>query len=103
MCEGLTLEILNDRKKSILCNEAKAFIRVRSNVSYVRGRLTYQDVPDRKDEVIQKVVLIAHNPVNTRFFQLPPQMPLIPEENRTGMMLDVDDVEELDEGEAENI
>ena len=42
----ITLDMSMKNKKSILSVEAKAFVRVRSKVEYVQGRLVYKNIPD---------------------------------------------------------
>ena len=73
----ISLDLLLSQKKYILSPEAKAFVRVRSNVEIVRGRLNYKDVPDRKEELLRKVVAMVMYPVKTRYYSIEPTAPTL--------------------------
>ena len=77
MCSNITVDILTQNKKYILNAEAKSFIRVRSEVSLVRGRLTYKNIPDRKEDVLKRLVQIIGKPIRSRFFVTKPVAPIL--------------------------
>ena len=66
----IMMDILNTRKKSILCNEGKAFVKVQSKRQFVTGRLAYEDVPERKDDVLQKMVVVINSAVKDKYFSM---------------------------------
>ena len=93
MTKGITYNIVMEKKKSILCNEAKAFLKVRSNVNLVRGRLAYQNIPKRKDDILRKLVSVIDQPVRERFFATEPVEPVLDDNMEGSEVLD-DGIEE---------
>lgn len=71
----VTPDMILCNKKSILSAEAKAFVRVRSEVELVRGRLAYKNVPNRKDTLLDKLVAMVTCTVNERYYSIEPVAP----------------------------
>ena len=51
-CNGLTLGMVLSKKSLILLPEARAFIRVRSDSSVVRGKRSFKNIPSLKDDML---------------------------------------------------
>ena len=77
MCHDITFDIVNINKKFILSAEAKSFIKVRSVVALTRGRLTYKNVPDLKEDVLRRLVEMISYLVKGRYFVTEPSKPTL--------------------------
>ena len=72
----LTYDIIKNNERHVLNSEAKAFLRVRSLDLYMsRGRLAYRNILDRKSSVLHQLFQNIANPVQPRFFAVPPSSP----------------------------
>ena len=80
--EVITYDMIMARKSYICSEEAKSFLRVRSNAFVNRGRITYHGIPTLKGDVLRKVAELLNATVNDRLY---PVMPSAPE-------LDLDDL-----------
>ena len=89
MCKDMDISVIMENKKTILSVEAKAFIKVRSEARVSRGRISYKNLPDLKDDVLAKVVETIAVPVRGRLIPLPPIMPSM--DARRMATVDIDD------------
>ena len=48
--------------------KTKAFIRIRSKVELIRGRLAYKNVPDQKEDLMHKLVAMVMYPVKEKYY-----------------------------------
>ena len=64
----ITLKMVLWNKKSILSAKTKAFIRIRSKVELIRGRLAYKNVPDQKEDLMHKLVAMVMYPVKEKYY-----------------------------------
>ena len=76
-CTGITLDLVLANKSTILLPEAQAFVKVRCDRVVVRGRRVFRNIPQLKNDILAKVVVMVEVVVKPRHHPLPvePVMP----------------------------
>ena len=72
---SITYALLRDKGDKIPNREYVAFIRVRSKAIVRGGKLSYLNVPSRKDQLMSRLVQLRNEPVNARKFAVCPVPP----------------------------
>ena len=75
VASNITYDNAGKNANKILKDVLRAFVRVRSKMVTKGSRITYHDVPTRKDALIHKAFAISHKEPNLRLY---PNYPLLP-------------------------
>ena len=72
----LTMEILKQNAGDVLKNELRAFVRVRSKRCIRRGKVSFLDVPSKKESLLDKCVSLKDHPFT---YRIQPNAPVLPQ------------------------
>lgn len=93
--EHLTYEMVNGNKSTLRLAELKSFVKVRSNPTIRNGKRTFKKIPTLKEDLLQKVDVVADEPVKPRYYRSHPTVPVSDITNR-----DTNSTTELEMGDG---